>query len=85
MVSQTMTLLTRNGLHARNTAQIVMQAKSFSSQMTLMAQDKRANMKSLFELQNLHLIKNTEITIFADGDDEKKALSKIVQFILNLE
>lgn len=85
MISQTMTLLASNGLHTRIAAQLAMHAKAFSSTISLKTKDKQANMKSLFELQGLHLMKNTEIIIVAEGEDEKKALSTLTQFLLDLD
>lgn len=85
MISQTLNLSATNGLHTRISAQLVNLAKSFSSEMTVQFKDKKANMKSLFELQGLHLMKNAEITIVVQGNDEKKAFATVLQFLEHLE
>lgn len=65
------------GLHARPASIVVQQASKFKSNIKLIANGKEANLKSIMSIMALGVKTNTEITIIADGSDEKEALEKI--------
>lgn len=65
------------GLHARPASIVVQQASKFKSNIKLIANGKEANLKSIMSIMALGVKTNTEITIIADGNDEKEALEKI--------
>lgn len=85
MLSQAMTFMAINGLHARPAAKLAALLKPFKSAVIIQCKDKKANAKSVFELQQLALVKNTPITVFAYGEDQKKALEQTIHFLHHLE
>ncbi|WP_350306198.1 phosphocarrier protein Hpr [Photorhabdus viridis] len=85
MFQQEVTITAPNGLHTRPAAQFVKEAKSFSSDITLTSGGKTASAKSLFKLQTLGLTQGTVVTISAEGEDEQKAIERLVKLIAELE
>ncbi|CUX96241.1 Phosphocarrier protein HPr [Candidatus Gullanella endobia] len=85
MYKKDIIITAHNGLHTRPAAQFVKEAKGFHSEITIISNGKKANAKSLFKLQTLGLIKNTVITISAEGDDEEKAVEYLAKLIEELE
>ena len=70
-----------HGLHTRPAAEFVKAAKKFTSDIYIIYNGKSINAKSLFKIQTLGLVKDSIITLSAEGEDEKKAiehLSKIM-------
>ncbi|WP_343183135.1 HPr family phosphocarrier protein [Buchnera aphidicola (Neophyllaphis podocarpi)] len=84
MLKKEIKIKSTNGLHTRPAAQLVKKAKEFSSNITITANGKSANAKSLFKLQTLGLIQGTIITLSAEGDDEKKAIKHLTETINEL-
>ncbi|MFM2484365.1 HPr family phosphocarrier protein [Celerinatantimonas yamalensis] len=85
MFEKNVVITAENGLHTRPAAQFVKEAKSFSSDVSVISGGKSASAKSLFKLQTLGLTKGTEITIRAEGSDEKDAVAKLVALMDELE
>ncbi|MFM2482883.1 HPr family phosphocarrier protein [Celerinatantimonas sp. YJH-8] len=85
MFEKSVVITAENGLHTRPAAQFVKEAKSFSSDITVVSNGKSASAKSLFKLQTLGLTKGTEIIIRAEGADEKDAVAKLVALMDVLE
>ncbi|CAL4318358.1 Phosphocarrier protein HPr [Buchnera aphidicola (Chaitophorus populicola)] len=73
-----------NGLHTRPAAQLVEQAKKYISKITVILNGKEASAKSLFKLQTLGITKGSTIILSAEGEDEKKAINKLSNFIKKL-
>ncbi|UDG81052.1 Phosphocarrier protein HPr [Candidatus Hartigia pinicola] len=85
MFQQEVTITAPNGLHIRPAAQFVKEAKTFTSNISLISGGKSASAKSLFKLQTLGLTQGAIVTIYAEGEDEKQAVEHLVQLISNLE
>jgi phosphotransferase system HPr (HPr) family protein len=62
-------------------AQLVHEASKFSSRISLMAEDKTANAKSIMGIISLDLQGGQTVRIVADGDDEKNALPVVENFL----
>jgi phosphocarrier protein HPr len=69
------------GLHARPAAQFVQKAASFRSKVTIIANGKVADAKSILSVMSMGLNYGAEITVTADGEDEKECLAALVAFI----
>ncbi|HEY7418213.1 MAG TPA: HPr family phosphocarrier protein [Ktedonobacteraceae bacterium] len=69
------------GLHARPAAQFVKLAQQFQSNITLTGNGKTVNAKSIVLVLTLAINKGTEIELKAEGEDEKEALSALVQMV----
>jgi phosphotransferase system HPr (HPr) family protein len=74
-----------SGLHARPAAILVNGAKSFTSNLTIKKGNREVNLKSLISLLSLGICKDDEVVLKAQGEDEQKAISEIIQIINNLK
>lgn len=74
-----------HGLHTRPAAEFVKEAKKFTSDINITYNGKSINAKSLFKIQTLGLVKNSIITLSAEGEDEKKAIEHLSKIMINLE
>ena len=76
-------IVNATGLHARPASEFVNCAKEFtSSSYIARANDdnaKKANCKSIILVLSLGLTQNTDVTISAQGEDEKEALDALVK------
>jgi phosphotransferase system HPr (HPr) family protein len=81
MYSQKVTVMNKTGLHARPAAVFVQAASKFKSNITLVKGDKTGSSKSILGVLALGISMGTEITIQADGPDEKEAVEKLVELI----
>lgn len=74
-----------HGLHTRPAAEFVKEAKKFISDIYIIYNEKSVNAKSLFKIQTLGLVKNSVITLTAEGEDEKKAIEHLSKIMIELE
>lgn len=81
MVAQTVAIVNRTGLHARPAGVFVEAANRFSSSIAVRTVSKKADGKSVLSLMLLAVLPGTEITIEANGEDEREALSCLVSLI----
>lgn len=81
MISEKVTVLNETGLHARPAAMFVSNAAKFKSELTVQKGEKQANAKSILSVLALGVTKGTEITITAQGPDEKEAVNKLIELI----
>lgn len=73
------------GLHARPATLLVKKASSFKSDVSIEANGKKVNAKSLIGILSLGATKDTEVTIITSGDDEVEAASELAKLIETLE
>ena len=83
MVSKQITIINKLGLHARAAAKFVSLASSFASNIQVTRDGKTVNGKSIMGVMMLAASQNSQITVSAEGEDEKQALEKIQQLIAN--
>lgn len=70
-------IIAETGIHARPATLLVQTASKFGSDINLEYNGKSVNLKSIMGVMSLGVGKNADITITADGDDEKDALDAI--------
>ena len=70
-------VIAETGIHARPATLLVQTASKFSSDITLTYNDKSVNLKSIMGVMSLGVGQNADVTITAEGDDEKDALDAI--------
>ncbi|BAQ57602.1 phosphocarrier protein HPr [Lactobacillus acetotolerans] len=70
-------IIAETGIHARPATLLVQAASKFGSDINLEYNGKSVNLKSIMGVMSLGVGKNADITITADGDDEKDALDAI--------
>ena len=81
MIEQTVTINHPVGLHARPAAVFVQSAQSFGSKITVSANNRSANAKSILGLLGLGVTRGTEILITIEGPDEQAALAALVDLV----
>jgi len=81
MVQQKVIVKNKTGLHARPAALFVQAANKFKSEIFIEKQGKKVNAKSIMGVMSLAISQGTEITISAQGEDEKEAVSNLVDLI----
>ena len=78
MISQTIEIINKLGLHARAAAKLSHLANRFQSEVFLIYEGDKVNAKSLLGILTLAASVGNRITILADGKDENKAISQVV-------
>ncbi len=78
MISETIEIINKLGLHARAAAKLSHLANSFSSDIHLVYNGDRVDAKSLLGILTLAASVGNKITIETEGDDQEKALKEIV-------
>ncbi|AOU02444.1 phosphocarrier protein Chr [Bacillus amyloliquefaciens] len=71
----------KTGLQARPAALFVQEANRFASDVFLEKNGKKVNAKSIMGLMSLAVSSGTEVTLIAEGDDEKEALEKLSAYV----
>jgi len=77
MIEKSQTILNKLGLHARAAAKLSHLANSFNSDIHIVFNEDRVNAKSLLGILTLAAAVGNDITIVAEGDDEKEAVAAI--------
>lgn len=73
------------GLHARPAAVIAKKAGSFACKVTLAANGKTADAKSLLGIMGLGVTDGTTVTLTADGPDEQECIAALSALMLRPE
>ncbi len=79
MVTETVEIKNRAGLHARPAAMIVKTANEFDSDIYLELDDMKVNGKSIMGIITLGANYKAKLKIIAEGDDEKEAVEAIAK------
>jgi len=69
------------GLHARPATFFIQKANEFKSSIWISRDERKVNAKSLLGVLSLGIIKDTVVTIAADGEDETEAINSLVELI----
>jgi len=80
-ISRNIEIVNKLGLHARAAAQLVQLASSFSSHIEIEKDDRRVNGKSIMGVMMLAAGKGSEITLYADGEDEQESIDRLEELI----
>ena len=68
-------------MHARAAAKFVTLAASFASEIRVARNGQEVNGKSIMGVMMLAASRGTEITLFANGNDEKDAIEGLTELI----
>lgn len=85
MTQKDITVRLDSGLENRPIAFLVQVASQFRSDIYLISGNKRVNAKSIMGMMSLGLIAGEDVTVTADGSDEKDAVSKIEKFLTKID
>ena len=81
MTEATLTIENKTGIHARPASVFVQTAAKFKSKVQVKAKGKTADAKSILMLMSMGLVKGTELTIIAEGEDEAAAVAELAGLI----
>lgn len=79
MISRSVTINNRTGLHARPATFFIQKANTYNCSIWVEKEDCRVNAKSLLGVLSLGITQGTNITLIADGPDEAKAVAGLVE------
>lgn len=83
MVTKTVVIANRAGIHARPAAMIVKVANKFNSEITLSKDDDEVNAKSIMGIITLAATYKTELILKASGNDEEEAAEALCKVFEN--
>lgn len=81
MISTTITVPNKAGLHARAAAKLVSTAAAFKSKIMLGTAEKMVDAKSILSLMLLAAPLGSELNLVLDGSDEQDALNAILHLL----
>jgi phosphocarrier protein HPr len=81
MISKEVTILNKQGLHARPATALVNTAAKFKSEIFICRDNKKVNGKSILGLLVLAAEYGSHLTIEADGPDEQEAIETLEQLV----
>ena len=76
-LTETATLVNRDGLHARPAAEFAKLANNFDATVTVNG----VNAKSLLGIMSLGLVRGNQVTIAAEGTEARAAVNALVELI----
>ena len=83
MIKKTITVELESGLEARPIAMLVQLASQFASSIYLESENKKVNAKSIMGMMTMALKNVTKVTVLADGEDERAAVTGIESYLTN--
>ena len=81
MISKKAIVTNKVGLHARPATFFIQKANEFKSTIWVEMDDRRVNAKSLLGVLSLGVIKDSEITLIANGPDEEAAIAALEELL----
>ena len=81
MLTASIKIINKLGLHARASAKLTQVANQFQSDIWIEKSNKKVNAKSIMGVMMLAASQGSEVIITTDGSDEKEALNSIVNLI----
>lgn len=81
MAERTVTIVNKNGVHARPAAEIVKTAGKFASDVTIVRDDLEVNGKSIMGVMMLAAECGASITLRATGADADAAVDALAQLV----
>ena len=81
MTNGTIRINLENGLEARPVALLVQEASKYESTIYIQYKDKKVNAKSIMGMMSLGLTNGEELSVSAEGTDEKAAIEGISRFL----
>ncbi len=81
MITRTIVIQNKAGLHARPAARFTQEAGKYQSKITLQKGEQTINPKSILMILSLGVSQGNEITLTAEGPDEADAIQALVELI----
>jgi phosphocarrier protein len=83
MISRSLTIINRLGLHARAATRLVNCASGFDSRVIIRKGSRSINGKSIMGVLTLAAAPGTELEFEVSGEDEEQAIEAIARLVLN--
>lgn len=83
MISKSIKIVNKLGLHTRASAKLVSTACKYTSSIKIKSGNKEANGKSIMSIMLLSAIYGSTLEINIDGDDEQAAMDELTTLISN--
>ena len=83
MITSTLTITNKLGLHARASAKLTKLAGSFKCDVHLTRNGRRVNAKSIMGVMMLAAAKGSSVLIETDGADEEAAMQALSELVAN--
>jgi phosphocarrier protein HPr len=81
MVSGSVKVITKNGIHLRLASELVKAANRFQSEITISKDSQEVNAKSILGVAGLGAELGSELFIKVEGDDEGEALEHLIGLV----
>ena len=81
IMERSVTIVNKNGLHARPAAELVKTASKFQSEITMVREDLEVNGKSIMGVMMLAAECGAELLVRADGPDAEQAVQAIADLV----
>lgn len=81
MISGTVTIVNKLGLHARAATRLVNCASAFECEVWIGNGEKSVNGKSIMGILTLAASRGTDLIIKADGMDKREAIESIIELV----
>jgi phosphocarrier protein len=81
IMERSVTIVNKNGLHARPAAELVKTASRFQSEITMVREDLEVNGKSIMGVMMLAAECGAELLVRADGPDAEQAVQAIADLV----
>lgn len=85
MIKREITIALDKGLEARPVAVFVQVASQFASSIIVEYRDKKVNAKSIMGMMSLGIAQGEKVSVSADGQDEKEAITALQKYLTNKE
>ena len=83
MITKSLTILNKLGLHARAAAKLVALSNNFKSEIILVKDNKSADARSIMKLLMLSASKGSVLEVSITGKDQEEAMDSIEKLFLN--
>ena len=81
MIKTPVVVKKEDGFDGRPIALLVQEASQYASQVYIEMEDKKINAKSIMGMMSLSLQEGEDITVVAEGKDEKEAVAGVEGFL----
>ena len=81
MYKETVVCKNPRGIHNRPAVYITKLASKFDCNIRIMAREMTEDPNSIIGIHKLNIVKGTNVTVLADGKEEKEAVETIARFI----
>ena len=81
MIKKPVTIKKNMAMEDRPVAHLVQEASQYASQVYIEMEDKKINAKSIMGMMSLSLQEGEDITVVAEGKDEKEAVAGVEVFL----